>query len=124
MVSLRGAIVPECERGRGEEGVGCASGEIEGHEGRNGSRRNRMRAELGVRLRNVGRARFRAGKMGRAPRGYGAHRQLSARQNTDLGTDDVAPGDVSGSRMKFEALQNVLCETRRSAPELVFQRGH
>jgi hypothetical protein len=35
---------------------------------------------------HVGRASFRAGKMGRA-RGYGAHRQMTYRQNTtDLGT--------------------------------------
>jgi hypothetical protein len=73
-----------------------------------------------MRLRNVGRARFRAGKMGRA-RGYGAHRQLTARQNTDLGTDDVAPEDVFGSRMRFEALQIVLCVPRQFVPKHIFQ---
>jgi hypothetical protein len=64
---------------------------MEGQEGRNGSRGKMMRTELWVKLRNVGRARLRAGKMGRA-RGYGAHRQLTSPANlTDLGTHDVAP---------------------------------
>jgi hypothetical protein len=43
---------------------------------------------------HVGRASFRAGKMGRA-RGCGAHRQMTYRQNTtDLGTVTLCPDEL------------------------------